>query len=265
MKISCQENLLLAESFEEKVRIAEKIGFDAIEVWGRDLNARIKSILDSISTSRVKISTICSGYPGDLLGLDRKEREEAVHGVIERLKYASELGAVGLIVVPTFGKPKLPDLYPLYRDVLELERKLLIEELRILDKYAIDYDVYILLEPINRYETHFMNRVLDAVKIIGEVYGEKIAVMADFFHMNIEERDLSESILSCIHLLRHIHLADSNRLPPGFGHTDFRAPFAMLKKHGYKYYMAYECRIPEPVESNLEKSLGYVKKLIEEV
>jgi hypothetical protein len=39
----------------------------------------------------------------------------------------------------------------------------------------------------------------------------------------------------------------------------------MLKKHGYKYYMAYECRIPEPVESNLEKSLGYVKKLIEEV
>jgi len=265
MKISCQENLIPGKSFDEKVHIAEKLGLDAIEVWGKDLDSRIKSILDAISSSRVKISTICSGYPGDLLGLDRLERENAINGIIERLKYASELGAVGVIVVPTFGRPKLPDLYPLYRDIVELEKKLLIEELRILDRYAVDYGTYILLEPINRYETHFMNKILDAVKIVGEVYGDNIAVMADFFHMNIEERDLSESLLSCIQLLKHIHLADSNRLPPGFGHTDFKTSFALLKKHGYRYYMAYECRIPEPIESNLERSLEYVRRLIGEV
>ncbi|MCS7113464.1 MAG: sugar phosphate isomerase/epimerase family protein [Nitrososphaerota archaeon] len=261
MKVSCQENLLPGGTFKDKVCMAEKLGFDAIEVWGRDLDARMKSILDAVSSSRIKISTICSGYPGDLLGLDRKEREDAMNGIIERLRYASELGAVGLIVVPTFSRPKLPDLYPLYRDVIELERRLLIEELRILDRYAADYGVYILLEPINRYETHFMNRVLDAVKIVSEVYGDNTAVMADFFHMNIEERDISESLLSCIHILKHIHLADSNRLPPGFGHTDFKTPLTLLKKHGYRYYMAYECRIPEPVESNLERSLEYVRKL----
>ncbi|MBS7641997.1 MAG: sugar phosphate isomerase/epimerase family protein [Candidatus Bathyarchaeia archaeon] len=265
MKISCQENLLTGVSFEEKVYTAEKLKLDAIEVWGRDLDTRIKSILDAISSSRVKISTICSGYPGDLLSTDRREREEAMNGIIERLRYASELGAIGLIVVPTFGRPKLPDLYPLHRDVIELERRLIIEELRILDKYAVDYGVYILLEPINRYETHFMNKISDAIKIVSEVYGNNIAVMADFFHMNIEERDLSESLLSCIHLLKHIHLADSNRLPPGFGHTDFKTPLSLLKKHGYKYYMAYECRIPEPTELNLERSIGYIRSVICEV
>lgn len=265
MKISLQEGLLIGKTFFEKIVFGERIGIDGIELGGRNLGDRIKEIKEALSTSKLKISSICSGYPGDLLGLEREVRETAIKGVIERLKYAGELNAVGLIVVPTFGKPKLPDLYPLYKDVKEVERKILVSELKILNKYALEYGASILLEPLNRYETHFLNRIEDAVSIVEEVGGDGIRIMADFFHMNIEEKDIAESLKHGLKYLMHIHLADSNRLAPGFGHTDFKEPFKVLKEGGYKYYMAYECRIPEPHEESLRKSLSYIKKIIGEV
>ncbi|HDJ89228.1 MAG TPA: sugar phosphate isomerase/epimerase [Thermoprotei archaeon] len=265
MKISLQEGLLIGKTFSEKLVFGENIGIDGVELGGRNLGERINEIKEALSTSKLKISSICSGYPGDLLGLTREERETAIKGIIERLKYAGELGATGLIVVPTFGKPKLPDLYPLYRSVIEFERKVLIAELKILNKYALEYGSSILLEPLNRYETHFLNKIKDAVSIVEEAGGDGIRIMADFFHMNIEERDIAESLKYGLKYLMHIHLADSNRLAPGFGHTDFRKPFKVLKNGGYKYYMAYECRIPEPYEESLRKSLSYIREILGEV
>lgn len=265
MKFSCQEGHLPGETYVEKFANAEKIGFDGVELSGREILGKVEELKEALASTKVKVSSICSGYPGDLLHSDRAMREKAIEGIKERLKVAGELGAVGLIVVPTFGGPKLPDLYPLYSDVIELERKLLVEELKILDKHAVEYGTFVLLEPLNRYETHFLNLVEDAVSIVEEVGGVNIRIMADFFHMNIEERDIAESLRKGFKHLAHIHLADSNRFAPGMGHTDFKKPFKVLKELGYKYYMAYECRVPEPKVETLKKSLEYLKGILEAI
>jgi len=260
MKFAVQEDKVPGSSLPDKLRRLETYGYDGIELWGRDgLRESIGSIDDWLSTSKVKISTICSGYSGDLLAADRESRERAILGIEERLGWASQLGAVGLITVPTFGGPKLSDLSPLFPSMKELETRLLVEEVKRLSKSAEDKGAYLILEPINRYETHFMNRLEQAVAICREIGSEKVAVMADYFHMNIEESKIEESIGQFSDFIVHLHLADSNRVQPGYGHTDFSS-LAVLERKGFKHYGALECSILGNPETELPRTLAYLKK-----
>lgn len=250
------------KTFSEKLSNAEKYKFRAVEIWGRELPQRLEEIRSSLSTSNIRVSTICAGYPGDLLGADKKTRETAIEGIEERLKICAEIGAIGIITVPTFGAPKISDLYPWRADVQEVEREILIEECRILGEYADDVGAYVILEPLNRYETHFMRRLEQAVEISKAVGREHIKIMADFFHMNIEEANIPTSIEKASDFIVHVHLADSNRILPGHGHTDFKSGLAALKKMGYKNYMALECSVPGDPEIELPKCVRYLSQSI---
>lgn len=261
MKLAIQENLLKGDSLAERLALAERLGFEGVEFWGTGLRERLAEVEQALSVTRIKASTVCSGYRGDLLSASREERALAIRDIEALLEVAAKLGAVGLIVVPTFGGPKLPDLSPLYPSVWHLERELLVCELKNLARKAEETGASILIEPLNRYETHFLNRLEQAVEIIEEVGSPGVAVMADFFHMNIEEANIAESLRGALKHLKHIHLADSNRWLPGFGHLDFREPFKVLREGGYRYYMAMECYVPEPKEESLAKSVKYLKNL----
>lgn len=263
MLLSAQEGMAPGVTIAEKMVNFEAYGFEGVEFWGSpDLRNRVKEIKDALSTVKLKVSTICAGYPGALLSDRFDERRAAVDGIKERLSLSAELGAVGVIVVPIFGPPRLPDLRPLYPRVYELEKALLIEECRELGRYADDVGAYVLLEPLNRYETHFINRLSQAVEVCKEVNIEHVKIMADFFHMNIEEADIAESLEEAGGYVKHIHLADSNRLLPGYGHIDFKKPFSALRKVGYEGFMALECGIPGPAEIELPKVVKYLKQFI---
>jgi len=262
MKLAVQENMVPGKTFLEKLRNAEKYGFEGVEVWGTNLPQRLETVKEALSTSNIKISTVCSGYGGDLLGADRKTRETAINDIKDRLKISAELGAVGVITVPTFRGPKIPDLYPWRTDVMEIEKEILIEECKILGKYADDVGAYVILEPLNRYETHFIRRLEQAVEVCEAVGKEHVKIMADFFHMNIEEADIPSSIEKAKDYIVHVHLADSNRLLPGYGHTDFKSGFTALKRIGYNRFMALECGIPGDPEIELPKCVNYLRQLI---
>ena len=74
--------------------------------------------------------------------------------------------------------------------------------------------------------------------------------MADLYHMNIEEANLAASIRDNSTFIGHVHLADSNRLLPGHGHTDFVEPFRALRTSGFEGWCALECSVPgEPTET----------------
>ncbi len=259
MKLAIQENLLPGTSFIEKVRKAEKYGFQAIELQGQDLTEkRVDEITESLSKSRIKISTICAGYRGCLLSAEKEKRVIALKDINQLLSIGSDLGAVGLIVVPIFGPPQLPDLSP-WKRAEEVEKDLLRELLRKIGEKAEKTGCLCLLEPLNRYETHLINKIEEAVKIAKEVSSPGIKIMADFFHMSIEEARIDEAITKGKDFIYHIHLADSNRLLPGYGHTDFKSEFAALKDAGYGRYMALECSIPGVVEKELPKCVEYLK------
>jgi sugar phosphate isomerase/epimerase len=100
-----------------------------------------------------------------------------------------------------------------------------------------------LLEPLNRYEGNVINTIADAAELIGSLATRNVTILADLFHMNIEEQDLCAALRSP--LITHVQLADSNRRPAGHGHTDFRAVAATLASTGYKGYLSAEA-LPWP-------------------
>lgn len=261
MKISCQENLVKGNSLREKVEKLESFGFDGVELWGNNLKERLEEVKSAFKGRTIKVSTICSGYGGCLLDPDKEERDRAIRDIKELLSLCAELGTVGLVVVPIFGPPRLPDLTPLM-GVIELEKRLLIELLNELGEYAHSQGTYILLEPLNRYETHFVRTLNDAKEILTATHGRGLKIMADFFHMNIEEVSIHQAISDNFELIAHIHLADSNRLLPGMGHTDFATSFKVLKEKGYSGYMTLECGIPGDPDELLPKTVKYLRSLI---
>ena len=85
--------------------------------------------------------------------------------------------------------------------------------------------------------------------------------MGDFFHMNIEETDIAESIRAAGGFLKHIHLADSNRRHPGAGHIDFRPALAALGAINFDGYMALECHVTVELPVLLEQSARFLRSL----
>lgn len=243
MKIACQEGMAVGASLPEKLDKLAEAGYDGIELNGSGLSDRVDQVSRALAGHQVKPSSICGGVRAALLDPDLTERKKAVEDIKSLLQVAGTLGATGVIVVPIFGPPRIPDLSP-YRSAVELEKDLLCRLCEELGEAAEASGSLVLLEPLNRYETHLLRSLSDAVDVCRRIGSPGIRIMADFFHMSIEEADLPASIRSAGSHIAHVHLADSTRQLPGLGHTDFRSGFAALREAGFDGYMALECGNP---------------------
>lgn len=264
MKLAVQENMVPGRSVAEKMEKLRKFGYDGIEVWGRGLLERVDELKKASADTGVPISTICAGYGGAPLSGDPKLREQAWREIGELLQAAGELGAVGLIVVPVFvgHQPRIPDLSPLMTQ-REAEDRLLVKCCRRAAPTAKKAGTCILLEPLNRGETNYMRTVAHAQAVCEKVAHPNVCLMADFYHMNIEELDIPSALKKAAKHVKHIHLAGNTRLLPNYGSTNFRAGFAALKSIGYANFMALECGIPGPPEKELPKTARWLRECIE--
>ena len=122
------------------------------------------------------------------------------------------------------------------------------EYLRKLTEYARPCGVTIAMEPVKRFESHFMNRASQALEMIEMVNADNLKVHLDTFHMNIEESSFSEAILSCGDKLAHMHLVDSNRGTPGQGHIDWVEIMRALKSIHYRGTACIETFNPKTLE-----------------
>ncbi len=245
-------------SLPERLERLNAWGYEGIEFWGGGLKERLPEVQSALKHSPVRASTICAGFRGSLLDADPRERARACEDIKELLYVAGDIGAVGLIVVPIFGTPRIPDLRPLASPE-QLEFDLLCLLLEDLAQTAEKAGALLLLEPLNRYETHFLRRLEQAVAVCEKVAHPHLKIMADFFHMSIEEADIPSAIRRAGSWIAHVHLADSNRLLPGQGHTDFKTGFAALKEIGYTGYMALECGVEGDPLIELPKAAQFLK------
>jgi sugar phosphate isomerase/epimerase len=262
VKLAAQESLVPGETFAQKLANLQAYGFDGIELNGRLLREdpnHLPEVKAALADSPIKASTICGGLPNRFTVPDRQARQESIDAARVLLRCAAEVGARGIIFVPRFNRDEgLPDLSPLYT-ASELERDLLIAQLKPLAREAADLGVCLILEPLNRYEARFPKDLAEACAICDAVDSPGLGMMGDFFHMNIEEADIAASLLASGRHLRHIHLADSNRLVPGRGHTQFVEPFRVLQEIGYDGYGALECRVPEPRDEALRETVRFLR------
>ncbi len=95
---------------------------------------------------------------------------------------------------------------------------LLVSQLRQLAAYAADYGVTLGLEPLNRFETSFINLASQAIELVDRVNHNACGIMLDTFHMNIEERSMGDAIRATGSRLCHLHTCENDRGAPGTGH-----------------------------------------------
>lgn len=121
----------------------------------------------------------------------------------------------------------------------------LIEALEDLGEHARGHGVPLIYEPLNRYETNMVNTQADGLALLKSLKTRNVKLLADLFHMNIEESDLPAAIRASGSVIGHVHLADSNRRPAGNGHTSFGPIADALRDIGYADYVSAEC-LPWP-------------------
>lgn len=264
MKLSCQEGLAPGANFAEKLANLEKYGFEGVELDGNKLNDPfgLQERRSALADSPVKASSICGGYPCELLHAEKSHRQNAIDGLKKHLDFASEFKMTGPIVVPIFnGGARLPDMWP-WKSRAEAEHELLLAVLGELAPFAESRGVCVLLEPLNRYESDCLPRQRDGAQVVREMNSKGVRLMSDVFHMHIEERNIAQSVKECMDVIAHVHLADSTRQEPGSGGVQFAPIMAAFKEGGYSGYMAFECGLSGPAEDVLPRSVEFIRNLI---
>jgi sugar phosphate isomerase/epimerase len=241
------------------IRAAE-IGYDGVELNIRDVTSEklddFVSITKSYHLSIVALGTgqsyLTDGW--SILSKDSSIRNKLFNRLKSHTDFCSKTGAK-LILGGVFGKLEGND------EEKEKQKENAAEFVGELARYASKNGVDLLLEPINRYETNFLNTIDQALQFIKILDCLNVYVLPDTFHMNIEEEDPSSAIKKAGEKIKHFHVADSNRFAAGSGHIDFREVLKALESIKYDGFASGEF-VPLPDDDTAASNhLLYLKKV----
>ncbi len=245
-------------SLRERARILAETGYDGIELGNEWMDTPVETLQKELDGWDLAVSAIVGSI--GLLNTDPEKRAKAVETDRNRLHLAKELKAEYLIEVPTFGPNRFPDLSPLM-NAREIEEKLLIAELKQLSGDLEQSGMTLLLEPCNHKETHFLYRQGQAAMIIEAVGSPGLGILSDFYHMQIEEPNIAETLARYGRYTRYVHLAEGEkRLEPGSLSFDYRPGFRELKKWGYAGWLTMESNFSDNPQAALARALKYIKQ-----
>ena len=226
------------DDLAEGCRKAAALGFDAVEVFPPDPGAvnpdELRTLLDDNGLSLAAVGT-GAGWVKHRLSLtsaDDAVRDKAVAFVQRVMDLAAKFEAPA-IIGSMQGKWEGAVTKP-------VALRYLGNALFKLDDHADDLGTTLLYEPLNRYETNLINTLGDAVTMLAGLRTRHVKILADLYHMNIEEVNLADSIRGAGPHIGHVHFADSNRRAAGLGHTDFAPVVAALREVGYAGYLSAE-------------------------
>lgn len=178
------------------------------------------------------------------LTADKEAGEKAVQYIKDSVDFAVKVGAKIMIVVPSpvgrCAKPEGASMEKLTENA--------VRNVRRAADYAGERGVMLAIEAINRYETYFINTLAKGMEFVKAVNHPAVGMMADFFHMNIEEASPAESLYMIRDKLLHVHIADNTREAAGMGHIDFKEVLRVLKGIGYtgSLTMEFMYRLADP-------------------
>jgi sugar phosphate isomerase/epimerase len=247
---------LPGETLAQKWDAAQLFGFAGIELRGQG-GHRIRERLPELRQARrdgVVMNTVCVEMLHFIGDFDAERRRDAVDNMATMLSVIAELGGTAAMTPASYGmfSRRLPPFVP-PRDEAG-DREVLLDALGELGRHAEREGVKVLLEPLNRYEDHMVNRLEQAVELAEATGLDGVGVVADSYHMNIEETEPSAALAAAARRLVHVQVSDSNRLEPGAGHFDWADLIGTLTRIGYSGELALECRLSGPAEQVLPKA-----------
>ncbi len=247
---------VLRTPLPEAFATAAAIGFDAVELFlpGPDFITveELKSLAAAHGLAIAAVGTGAGMLRHGLSITDEslEKREAAIGFVSSMIDFGGQLGAPAIL-----GSMQGKHTHGAAFDVLATG-------LRRCGERAANHGVPFIYEPLNRYETNFFNRLADAAGFLDQHDLKNVVLLADLFHMNIEEADLPAAILAAGHHIGHVHYADSNRQAMGFGHTDIGPIIAALREIGYTGYLSAEVlALPDP-ESAARQTIFSIRSSI---
>jgi sugar phosphate isomerase/epimerase len=227
---------------------AAAIGFDAVELFlpGPDF-VTVDEVRSLAAAHKLSIAAVGTGagmlrHGFSITDPSPDRREAAIGFVLAMIDFGGALGAPAIL--GSMQGRRGPDVS---RDEAT---GLLAAGVRRCAERAASHGVKFIYEPLNRYETNLFNRLPDAARWIEEQDLKNVVLLADLFHMNIEERDIPAAIREAGRHIGHVHFADSNRHAMGFGHTDAAPAVAALRETGYTGYLSAEILpLPDPASA----------------
>lgn len=243
MKIATQNQAFFPQDIREKFRYIKQMGFDGFEIDGKLLVENLAEVKAAIEETGLPVVTACGGYEGWIGDFIEERRLNGIAQITRILDALAQVGGKGIVVPAAWGMftYRLPPMVS-PRSVAG-DRKAVSDSLRLLDVEARRTGTTIFLEPLNRYQDHMINTLAEARRYIDEGGYRHVRIIGDFYHMNIEEDDLSEALHAQRDLLGHVHLADNHRYQPGSGCIDFKRHFDTLRANDYDGWVVYECRV----------------------
>lgn len=246
--------------FDESVGKAAALGYDGIELaLGEAADIDVAALDRLLIKNGMEVSCISTGLTYARMGLymthpDPVKRDEIVDVFYGLCDLAANHG--GFI---NMGRSRGFVGQGQSRGEAE---KLLIDTVARVLPYAASRGVTILIEPINRYESNFINNLDEAAELLDKLNADNVGIMADVFHMNIEDDIIADSLIRNKRYVKYIHIADSNRLAPGMGHTDFAAIIDALGQIGYDGWLSVEVLPGNDPDGIAAASINNMRKII---
>jgi sugar phosphate isomerase/epimerase len=245
--ISTQSSQFQAATFkgdlETNLRRIAELGYDGVELAIRDPRLIDLDTLERLTRDcKLSVPAIGTGQAWVEEGLsftdpDPSIRLAAIERINSQIPGAVRFGA--MIIIGLIRGNVKPGVNP------EQAVDWLVEALQECSAAARPSGIRLALEPINRYETTLINTTAQGLELVERIGEDNLGLLLDTFHMNIEERDIEESILKAGAHIFHFHVADSNRWFPGAGHLDFISILKSLNTTGYSGWVSGEF-LPKP-------------------
>ena len=223
---------------------AKKFGFDAYEICIEDpktINA--DKILSESKKQNIDI-IMCGAFgPERDIGSSRADyRDIGINYIKYCIDVAKDVDAE-MVVGPMYsgsGNMKLRS-----EQETQERRSFIVENMKILADYAEERNIKLAIEPLNRFETDFLNTVEQGLELLEEIGKDNIGLLLDTFHMNIEEKSIPDAILRAGRKLFHFHACANDRGTPGEDHFDWKAIAKALQSINYKGYAVIESFTPD--------------------
>ncbi|MFH0881931.1 MAG: 5-keto-L-gluconate epimerase [bacterium] len=242
----------------ENVAKIAGLGYDGVEIAVRDPGLlNVPELVNIAGKNGLVIPAIGTGQAFGEEGIsfihpDPVVRRKAITRIKAQMDLAAELNA--LVIIGLIRGIRGRDI-----SVKDAEARC-IEALRDCADYKPD--VQMVIEPINRYESDFLNTVDESLRFLDFVKRDSAGLLLDTFHMNIEEPSPLQSIHTAGERIFHFHIADSNRWHPGAGHLDFSEIVTTLEGTGYNGFLSAEILPLPDSDTAAAKTIAYMRSFI---
>lgn len=252
--------LALHGDFARDLQHIRRAGFDGAELYVKNPDGLdAAGIARQIEDAGLAVAAVCTGEVYGTDGLCFSSEDPAVHtAALDRTRRIIEFAAHWQAPV-NIGRLRgpLPPGSAAGSATARVERAF-----RAVAEVAHGCGVAMLLEPINRHELNFITSTAEGISWIRRVDHPAFRLMLDLYHVHLEDPSLTASFITAREVLRHVHICDSNRRAPGWGHLNLKDVLAVLQSLHYRGWVTVEVLQAPTQEAAVTQSGRHLRELL---